>query len=83
MQAPFPLLREGGWRVVCLAACNAMQGGHWVLGMLVSRPPPLPAPPLPVAEAEGLAGGRAVAYMWAPAGGGPVAYMWEPAGGGL
>ena len=59
MQPPLPPLHEGFWGGGCLAACNAMQ-----MWKLVSRPPPPPALPLPVAEAEERAGGRAVAYMW-------------------
>ena len=40
---PSPLLHEGMWRVVCLAACNVMQKGHrgtGVCGSWCHAPPP-------------------------------------------
>ena len=61
MPTPLPLLHEGVWRVVCLAACNmhaesppAPSAG--VVDVSVSAVPP-PAPPLTVAEVEMRAGG--------------------------
>ena len=53
------------WRVRCLAVsvCVAIKKGHRVDWKLVSRLGPPPALPLPAADAEERAGGRAIVRM--------------------